>query len=172
MRLGSSSVTTRARGERGSMSTTLSLSGLSVRIRALGKTSSGARKRFRGKKAAIEAIRKERQVIDCTMVRLIEEVSEVRARWSCIQTTKATHELDRLACVSSRAQFMHRSLARVTAQVEALSVYGLNSCDAEMQASQSLLAKLRLEVRVSAARAAAEEGAEDSAILPLLMLTA
>ncbi len=67
---------------------------------------------------------------------------------------------------------MHRSLARVTAQVEALSVYGLNSCDAEMQASQSLLAKLRLEVRVSAARAAAEEGAEDSAILPLLMLTA
>jgi hypothetical protein len=154
------------------MLTTLSPGGLSVRIRALGKTSSGTRKRFRGKKAAIEAIRKKRQIIDCMMVRLIEEVSEVRERWSCIQTTRAAHELDRLACVSSRAQFMHRSLARATAEVEVLSVFGLNSCDAEIQASQSLLAKLRLEVRVSAARAHAEEKARDTAILPRRMLTA
>ena len=133
--------------------TTLSLSGLSGPLRAIGRASSGAGKRFRGKKAAIEAIRRKRQVIDCTMMRLLEEVSNVQVRWSQIKAQGSAHEEERLTSVVARAQIMHRALMLTSADIETLSIFGLNACDADMHAATSLLARLRLEVRVSDARA-------------------
>jgi len=157
------------------MSTALSLQEISTRIRALGRSSSGSKKRYRGKKAAIEAIRRKKQIIDYMMVRLVEEVSEVRARWSGIQTTVAAQELDRLTCVVARAEFMHRSLARSFAEIETFSVFAVNSCDVQIQSVQSLLTNLRLGVHISAARADvvhASKGTVDAKISPRLMLTA
>ena len=133
--------------------TTLSFSGLSGRLRAIGRASSGTTKRFRGKKAAIEAIRKKRQVIDGIMMRLLEEISEVKARWSQIQVPRSTMEEERLTSIVARAQIMHRALMLTFADIENLSIFGLNACDADMHAATSLLAKLRLEVRVSDAHA-------------------
>ena len=135
------------------MLTTLSLGGLSGRLWAIGRASSKVGKRFRGKKAATEALQRKRQVIDSTMSLLLEEVTRVRAQWSHVQATRSDMEEGRLTSVVARAQLMHRSLAMAMANLESLSIFGLNACDVDMQTASSLLAKLRLEVRVSAARA-------------------
>ena len=139
--------------------TTLTLGGFTGRLKAIGRPNSTSVRRFRGKKFAIEALLQKRQTVNAVFTRLAEEVAEVRSQWSGNSAPIAVIELDRLSSVMQRASLMQQSVARSTAELESRSVYGLNACDADLQNAVSLLGKLRLEVRVSAARAAANGAA-------------
>jgi hypothetical protein len=136
--------------------TAFSLGGLSERLWSRQSDGSNTEKRFRGRKSTVEAIHRKRQSIDATMTRLLAEASEVQERWSHIQNARATIEVDKLTSVVARAQVMYSSLARTAASLDRLSIFGLNACNGDMQAAASFLAKLRMEVRASAARAIAD----------------
>jgi hypothetical protein len=135
--------------------TTLSLGGFTGRLQAITRVGAATGRRFRGKKAAIAALWKKREVIDVVLARLTAEATGLQDKWSRIHTSIATLERDRLATILCRAQLIQLSVARAFAGIETQSVFGLNGCDADIQSAVSLVAKLRLEVRVSAARAAA-----------------
>ncbi len=135
--------------------TTLTLGGFTGRLRAIGRPGAASGRRFRGKAFAIHGLLQKRQTVDALFARLAEEVAEVRRQWSGNSSQIAVIEIDRLASVMLRASLMQQSVARCTAALESRSLYGLNACDADIQSAVSLLGKLRLEVRVSAARAAA-----------------
>lgn len=98
---------------------------------------------------------RKRQVVDVLAARLAEEVSEVRRQWNGIAAQIAVIELDRLTSIMKRTTLMQQSVARAISGIESQSLFGLNACDADIQSAVSLLGRLRLEVRVSAARAAA-----------------
>ncbi len=68
-------------------------------------------------------------------------------------------EFVQLASIMRRASLMLQSVARAIAEIESRSLFGLNACDADIQTAVSLPGKLLLEVRVSAARAAANGAA-------------
>lgn len=133
--------------------TTLTLGGFTGRLRAIGRVGTASGRRFRGRKVAVEALLRKRQVVDFVMARLVAEVAEVQRQWTRVQTHIATVELDRLSSILCRAKLLQQSVARAFAGLETQSIFGLNACDADIQAAVSLLARLRLEVRVSAARA-------------------
>lgn len=133
--------------------TTLTLGGFTGRLRAIGRVGTASGRRFRGRKVAVEALLRKRQVVDFVMARLVAEVAEVQRQWTRVQTHIATVELDRLSSILCRARLSQQSVARSFAGLETQSIFGLNACDADIQAAVSLLARLRLEVRVSAARA-------------------
>jgi hypothetical protein len=135
--------------------TTLTLGGFTGRLRAITRPSSASGRRFRGKRFAVEALLRKRQVVDVLAARLAEEVAEVRRQWSGIKTEIAAFELDRLASIMLRVTLMQQSVARAIAGIELRTLFGLNACDADIQTAVSLIGKLRLEVRVSAARVAA-----------------
>lgn len=139
--------------------TTLTLGGFTGRLKAITRTGTASGRRFRGKKLALEALMRKRQVVEVVLARLVEEVVEVQREWSQVQTPVATTEHDRLALIMSRARLMQKSVAQAFAGIETQSIFGLNACDADIQSAVSLLARLRLEVRVSAARAAARGAA-------------
>jgi hypothetical protein len=134
--------------------TTLTLGGFSGRLRAIGRAGAATGRRFRGKKVAVAALLRKRQVVDFVAARLVDEVVDVQGQWAGIQPHIAAAELDRLALILSRARLLQQSVARTFAGLETQSIVGLNACDADIQSAVSLLARLRLEVRVSAARAA------------------
>ncbi len=144
--------------------TTLTLGGFTGRLRAIARPSSAAGRRFRGKKFAVEALLRKRQVVDALTARVADEVAEVRRQWSGITTETAAFELDRLASIMQRTTLMQQSVARAIAGVEQRSLFGLNACDADIQTAVSLIGKLRLEIRVSAARAAACAAARAAAM--------
>ena len=154
--------------------TTFSLGGLSERLWTMGKGRAEPKtaKRFRGKKWTIEAIHRKRQNLDTVMTRLLAEVAEVQARWSQIQNDRSTLEADKLTAVIARAQVMYSALARTVANLDRLSIFGLNACDADIQAAASLLAKLRMEVRASAGRAISDDQSEQKFAFAALRLTA
>lgn len=135
--------------------TTLTLGGFTGRLKAIGKPSTTSVRRFRGKKFAVESLLRKRQVVDVLAARLAEEVSEVRRQWNGIAAQIAVIELDRLTSIMKRTTLMQQSVARAISGIESQSLFGLNACDADIQSAVSLLGRLRLEVRVSAARAAA-----------------
>ncbi len=152
--------------------TTFSLGGLSERLWTMGKADPKTNRRFRGKKATIEAIHRKRQNLDAIMTRLLAEVAEVQGRWSQIQNTRSILEADKLTSVVARAQIMYAALARTVANLDRLSIFGLNTCDADIQAAASLLAKLRMEVRASAGRAMSDGQSEQKFDFAALRLTA
>ncbi len=134
--------------------TSLTLGGFTGRLRAIGRAGAASGRRFRGKKVAVAALLRKRQVVDFVAARLVDEVVDVQGQWARVQPHVATAELDRLALILSRARLLQQSVARAFAGLETQSIFGLNACDADIQSAVSLLARLRLEVRVSAARAA------------------
>ena len=133
--------------------TTFSFGAVSGRFWSTRKPASQAGTRFRGKKAAIEAIQRKRQSIDTVMGRLLAEVAEVQDRWAAIQSERSVIEAEKLTSVVARAQIMHCALARAVASAKDLSIFALNACDADLESAASLLSRLRVEVRASAARA-------------------
>ena len=154
--------------------TTFSLAGLSERLWTTGKdkVEPKANRRFRGRKSAIEAIHRKRQNLDTVMTRLLAEVAEVQERWSHIQNSRSIIEADKLTSVVARAQVMYSVLARTVANLDRLSIFGLNACDADIQAAASLLAKLRMEVRASAVRAISDGRPEQKFAFSAMRLTA
>ncbi len=154
--------------------TTFSLGGLSERLWTMGKEKAEpkANRRFRGRKSAIEAIHRKRQNLDTVMTRLLAEVAEVQDRWSQIQNARSILEADKLTSVVARAQVMYSALARTVANLDRLSIFGLNACDADIQAAASLLAKLRMEVRASAVRAMSDAQSAQKFAFSALRLTA
>ena len=121
--------------------TAFSFGGVSGRFWSTRKPASQAGTRFRGKKAAIDAIQRKRQSIDTVMGRLLAE------------SERSVPEAEKLTSVVARAQIMHCALARTVAAAKDLSIFGLNACDADLESAASLLSRLRVEVRASAARA-------------------
>jgi NTP pyrophosphatase (non-canonical NTP hydrolase) len=152
--------------------TTLSLGGLSERLWTIGKADPIANRRFRGRKSVIEGIHRKRQNLDTVMTRLLAEVSEVHERWSHIQSARSNIEADKLTSVVARAQIMYSALARTVANLDRLSVFGLNACDGDIQAAASLLTKLRMEVRASAVRAISDAQSTQKFAFSALRLTA
>lgn len=146
--------------------TAFSLTEVSGRFWWTRKPAAQARKRFRGKKAAIETIQRKRQNVDTVMGRLLAEVAEVQDRWAAIRSDRSVIEAEKLTSVVARAQIMHCALARTVATAKELSIFGLNACDADLESAASLLSRLRVEVRASAARAMTEvRGAQASAFV-------
>ena len=154
--------------------TTFSLGGLSERLWTMGKEKAEPKtaRRFRGKKSMIEGIHRKRQNLDTLMTRLLAEVAEVQARWSQLQNARSILEADKLTAVIARAQVMYSALARTVANLDRLSIFGLNACDADIQAAASLLAKLCMEVRASAGRAMSDGQSEQKFAFSALRLTA